>query len=60
MRPPPPYTDKEHFVAYALCVLLSQDDGKEYSGPSPGALLEPLFKRSSCSYRVRRLQFRLI
>uniref|UniRef100_A0A7N6A737 Endoplasmic reticulum lectin n=1 Tax=Anabas testudineus TaxID=64144 RepID=A0A7N6A737_ANATE len=28
------------------------DDIKEYSGPSPGELLEPLFKRSSCSYRI--------
>lgn len=35
------------------CLLLTQDDDKEYGGPSPGELLEPLFKRSSCSYRVR-------
>ncbi|XP_068183204.1 endoplasmic reticulum lectin 1 [Antennarius striatus] len=29
-----------------------EDDGNEYSGPSPRELLEPLFKRSSCSYRI--------
>ncbi|KAM3606858.1 uncharacterized protein V6R79_024604 [Siganus canaliculatus] len=29
-----------------------EDDDKDYSGPSPGELLEPLFKRSSCSYRI--------
>ncbi|XP_061141338.1 endoplasmic reticulum lectin 1 isoform X1 [Syngnathus typhle] len=29
-----------------------EDDEKEYSGPSPSELLEPLFKRSSCSYRI--------
>ncbi|XDV50583.1 hypothetical protein PO909_019620 [Leuciscus waleckii] len=27
-------------------------DVKEYSGPSPAMLLEPLFKQSSCSYRI--------
>uniref|UniRef100_A0A8C1RKA3 Endoplasmic reticulum lectin n=1 Tax=Cyprinus carpio TaxID=7962 RepID=A0A8C1RKA3_CYPCA len=29
-----------------------EDDMKEYSGPSPAELLEPLFKQSSCSYRI--------
>ncbi|XP_029031196.1 endoplasmic reticulum lectin 1 isoform X2 [Betta splendens] len=29
-----------------------EDDSKVYTGPSPGELLEPLFKRSSCSYRI--------
>ncbi|XP_061646275.1 endoplasmic reticulum lectin 1 [Phyllopteryx taeniolatus] len=29
-----------------------EDDDKEYRGPSPSELLEPLFKRSSCSYRI--------
>ncbi|XP_077469683.1 endoplasmic reticulum lectin 1 [Stigmatopora argus] len=29
-----------------------EDDDKEYNGPSPSELLEPLFKRSSCSYRI--------
>nr|XP_046258557.1 endoplasmic reticulum lectin 1 isoform X2 [Scatophagus argus] len=29
-----------------------ENDDKEYNGPSPGELLEPLFKRSSCSYRI--------
>ena len=26
-----------------------------YKGPTPGVLLEPLFKQSSCSYRVSHL-----
>lgn len=30
----------------------SEDDAKDYSGPSPSELLEPLFKQSSCSYRI--------
>ncbi|CAG09461.1 unnamed protein product, partial [Tetraodon nigroviridis] len=30
-----------------------EDDDKAYTGPSPAELLEPLFKRPSCSYRVR-------
>ncbi|XP_061766415.1 endoplasmic reticulum lectin 1 [Nerophis ophidion] len=29
-----------------------EDDVKEYRGPSPADLLEPLFKRNSCSYRI--------
>lgn len=29
-----------------------EDDEKDYKGLSPGELLEPLFKRSSCSYRI--------
>ncbi|XP_051504414.1 endoplasmic reticulum lectin 1 isoform X1 [Myxocyprinus asiaticus] len=29
-----------------------ENDEKEYSGPSPAMLLEPLFKQSSCSYRI--------
>uniref|UniRef100_A0AAQ5WX90 Endoplasmic reticulum lectin n=1 Tax=Amphiprion ocellaris TaxID=80972 RepID=A0AAQ5WX90_AMPOC len=46
-------TEKEKYK----CLLPSltageEDDEKEYSGPSPGELLDPLFKRSSCSYRV--------
>uniref|UniRef100_A0AAQ5XB48 Endoplasmic reticulum lectin n=1 Tax=Amphiprion ocellaris TaxID=80972 RepID=A0AAQ5XB48_AMPOC len=45
-------TEKEKYK----CLLPSltageEDDEKEYSGPSPGELLDPLFKRSSCSYR---------
>uniref|UniRef100_A0A8C5E9K5 Endoplasmic reticulum lectin n=1 Tax=Gouania willdenowi TaxID=441366 RepID=A0A8C5E9K5_GOUWI len=34
--------------------LTAGDKGNEkvYGGPSPGELLEPLFKRSSCSYRI--------
>ncbi|KAM7408911.1 hypothetical protein PAMA_002568 [Pampus argenteus] len=46
-------TEKEKYK----CLLPSlttgdEDDDKEYSGPSPGQLLDPLFKRSSCSYRI--------
>uniref|UniRef100_A0AAQ5Y1I2 Endoplasmic reticulum lectin n=1 Tax=Amphiprion ocellaris TaxID=80972 RepID=A0AAQ5Y1I2_AMPOC len=46
-------TEKEKYK----CLLPSltageEDDEKEYSGPSPGELLDPLFKRSSCSYRI--------
>ncbi|XP_072247269.1 endoplasmic reticulum lectin 1 [Leuresthes tenuis] len=46
-------TEKEKYK----CLLPSltakdDDDEKGYSGPSPGDLLEPLFKRSSCSYRI--------
>ncbi|XP_068597346.1 endoplasmic reticulum lectin 1 isoform X2 [Brachionichthys hirsutus] len=29
-----------------------EDDGNEYGGPSPRELLEPLFKRNSCSHRI--------
>jgi hypothetical protein len=28
-----------------------------YAGPTPGDLLDPLFKESSCSYRVRTEPF---
>ena len=38
-------------------ISISQDDVKEYAGPTPGDLLDPLFKQSSCSYRVRTAQF---
>ncbi|KAI1894514.1 hypothetical protein AGOR_G00116580 [Albula goreensis] len=46
-------TDKEKYK----CLLPSlsngdEDEEKEYSGPSPANLLEPLFKQSSCSYRI--------
>ncbi|XP_034057824.1 endoplasmic reticulum lectin 1 [Gymnodraco acuticeps] len=46
-------TEKEKYK----CILPSltsgdNDDDKEYTGPTPGELLEPLFKRSSCSYRI--------
>ncbi|XP_076021698.1 endoplasmic reticulum lectin 1 isoform X2 [Genypterus blacodes] len=46
-------TEKEKYK----CLLPSlpageEDDMKLYSGPSPGELLEPLFKRSTCSYRI--------
>ncbi|KAG7462677.1 hypothetical protein MATL_G00187300 [Megalops atlanticus] len=46
-------TDKEKYK----CLLPSlssgdEDEDKEYTGPSPATLLEPLFKQSSCSYRI--------
>ncbi|KAJ8250685.1 hypothetical protein COCON_G00226070 [Conger conger] len=46
-------TDQEKYK----CLLPSlsngdDDEEKEYSGPSPAALLDPLFKQSSCSYRI--------
>uniref|UniRef100_A0A1A8R3P0 Endoplasmic reticulum lectin n=1 Tax=Nothobranchius pienaari TaxID=704102 RepID=A0A1A8R3P0_9TELE len=46
-------TEKEKYK----CLLPSltsgdEDDDKGYTGPSPGELLDPLFKRSSCSYRI--------
>uniref|UniRef100_A0A673YU56 Endoplasmic reticulum lectin n=1 Tax=Salmo trutta TaxID=8032 RepID=A0A673YU56_SALTR len=46
-------TEKETYK----CLLPSlsngdDDDVKEYAGPTPGDLLEPLFKQSSCSYRI--------
>ncbi|KAJ8385473.1 hypothetical protein AAFF_G00185690 [Aldrovandia affinis] len=46
-------TDKEKYK----CLLPSlsngdEDEDKEYSGPSPDNLLDPLFKQSSCSYRI--------
>uniref|UniRef100_A0A8C5C7G8 Endoplasmic reticulum lectin n=1 Tax=Gadus morhua TaxID=8049 RepID=A0A8C5C7G8_GADMO len=49
-------TEKEKYK----CLLPSLasgdgDDDKMYKGPTPGVLLEPLFKQSSCSYRVSHL-----
>uniref|UniRef100_A0A673LTY2 Endoplasmic reticulum lectin n=1 Tax=Sinocyclocheilus rhinocerous TaxID=307959 RepID=A0A673LTY2_9TELE len=35
-----------------LSVSFLKDDVKEYGGLSPAELLEPLFKQSSCSYRI--------
>lgn len=29
-----------------------QEEERDYKGPSPGELLEPLFKQTSCSYRI--------
>uniref|UniRef100_A0A673CKK5 Endoplasmic reticulum lectin n=1 Tax=Sphaeramia orbicularis TaxID=375764 RepID=A0A673CKK5_9TELE len=41
------------FILYCwIPVFTSSDDEKDYNGPSPGELLDPLFKRSSCSYRI--------
>ncbi|KAM8945318.1 endoplasmic reticulum lectin 1 [Pelodytes ibericus] len=30
----------------------NEEDDREYKGPSPGDLLDPLFKQTSCSYRI--------
>nr|DBA27147.1 TPA: hypothetical protein GDO54_011322 [Pyxicephalus adspersus] len=30
----------------------NQDEERDYKGPSPAELLEPLFKQTSCSYRI--------
>ncbi|KAG8443671.1 hypothetical protein GDO86_009005 [Hymenochirus boettgeri] len=30
----------------------NEEEDREYRGPTPGDLLEPLFKQSSCSYRI--------
>nr|XP_029541517.1 endoplasmic reticulum lectin 1-like [Oncorhynchus nerka] len=51
-------TEKEKYK----CLLPSfsngdDDDVKAYAGPTPSDLLDPLFKQSSCSYRVRTAQF---
>ncbi|NXJ04567.1 ERLEC protein, partial [Odontophorus gujanensis] len=45
--------DKERYK----CVLPmaaggAEEEEKDYGGPAPGELLEPLFKQSSCSYRI--------
>ncbi len=40
------------YLISLLSVSFLKDDMKEYDGPSPAVLLEPLFKQSSCSYRV--------
>uniref|UniRef100_A0A8C9G0R0 Endoplasmic reticulum lectin n=1 Tax=Pavo cristatus TaxID=9049 RepID=A0A8C9G0R0_PAVCR len=45
--------DKERYK----CVLPltaggAEEEEKDYRGPAPGELLEPLFKQSSCSYRI--------
>ncbi|KAH0622856.1 hypothetical protein JD844_025624 [Phrynosoma platyrhinos] len=49
--------DKEKYKCI-LPVLTSGDEEeeKDYKGPSPAELLEPLFKQSSCSYRKINIQ----
>ncbi|XP_020488466.1 endoplasmic reticulum lectin 1 isoform X1 [Labrus bergylta] len=46
-------TEKEKYKCH-LPSLRPGEEGsdKDYAGPTPGELLEPLFKRSSCSYRI--------
>uniref|UniRef100_A0A3B4TTY1 Endoplasmic reticulum lectin n=1 Tax=Seriola dumerili TaxID=41447 RepID=A0A3B4TTY1_SERDU len=46
-------TEKEKYKCLLPSLTAGEEDyDKEYGGPSPGDLLEPLFKRSSCSYRI--------
>ncbi|XP_061600642.1 endoplasmic reticulum lectin 1 isoform X2 [Cololabis saira] len=46
-------TEKEKYKCMLPSVATGDEgDDKLYGGPSPGKLLEPLFKRSSCSYRI--------
>ncbi|XP_034538065.1 endoplasmic reticulum lectin 1 isoform X2 [Notolabrus celidotus] len=46
-------TEKEKYKCLLPSVSMGDEDNeKEYAGPSPGMLLDPLFKRSSCSYRI--------
>ncbi|KAM6367187.1 endoplasmic reticulum lectin 1 isoform 2-T3 [Alca torda] len=45
--------DKEKYKC--ILPLISsgnEEEEKDYKGPTPGELLEPLFKQSSCSYRI--------
>ncbi|XP_077092706.1 endoplasmic reticulum lectin 1 isoform X1 [Siphateles boraxobius] len=45
--------EKEKYKCLLPSLSSNQEgDVKEYSGPSPAMLLEPLFKQSSCSYRI--------
>ncbi|KAF3842220.1 hypothetical protein F7725_024171 [Dissostichus mawsoni] len=48
----PSFTDEIPFKIHWPGPEFTLDDDKEYTGPTPGELLEPLFKRSSCSYRI--------
>ncbi|KAK2520253.1 hypothetical protein Q9233_011593 [Columba guinea] len=45
--------DKEKYKCILPLVASgSEEEEKDYKGPTPGELLEPLFKQSSCSYRI--------
>ncbi|KAI6072033.1 Endoplasmic reticulum lectin 1 [Aix galericulata] len=45
--------DKEKYKCILpLIASGSEEEEKDYKGPTPGELLEPLFKQSSCSYRI--------
>ncbi|XP_008320064.1 endoplasmic reticulum lectin 1 isoform X2 [Cynoglossus semilaevis] len=46
-------TEKEKYKCMLPSLTTGDEDGdKEYRGPTPADLLGPLFKRSSCSYRI--------
>ncbi|XP_056344628.1 endoplasmic reticulum lectin 1 isoform X2 [Oenanthe melanoleuca] len=45
--------DKEKYKCLLpLIASGNEEEEKDYKGPTPGELLEPLFKQSSCSYRI--------
>ncbi|KAM4772569.1 endoplasmic reticulum lectin 1 isoform 2-T2 [Rhinophrynus dorsalis] len=45
--------DKERYKCMLpLMAGDNQEEDREYKGPTPSELLEPLFKQSSCSYRI--------
>ncbi|KAM9257557.1 endoplasmic reticulum lectin 1 isoform 2-T2 [Cariama cristata] len=45
--------DKEKYKCILpLIASGNEEEEKDYKGPTPGELLEPLFKQSSCSYRI--------
>ncbi|XP_038607528.1 endoplasmic reticulum lectin 1 [Tachyglossus aculeatus] len=45
--------DKEKYKCILPLVTSGdEEEEKDYKGPSPGQLLDPLFKQSSCSYRI--------
>ncbi|XP_035421320.1 endoplasmic reticulum lectin 1 isoform X4 [Cygnus atratus] len=45
--------DKEKYKCILpLIASGNEEEEKDYKGPAPGELLEPLFKQSSCSYRI--------
>ncbi|KAM9804175.1 endoplasmic reticulum lectin 1 [Neosynchiropus ocellatus] len=46
-------TEKEKYKCILPSVpTMDESDERSYKGLSPGELLEPLFKRSTCSYRI--------
>ncbi|XP_012989308.1 endoplasmic reticulum lectin 1 isoform X1 [Esox lucius] len=46
-------TEKEKYKCHLPSLSNGDDDdAREYTGPTPGDLLDPLFKQSSCSYRI--------
>ncbi|XP_075003941.1 endoplasmic reticulum lectin 1 isoform X2 [Calonectris borealis] len=51
--------DKEKYKCILpLIASGNEEEEKDYKGPTPGELLEPLFKQSSCSYRTHVLHYK--